>query len=118
LGIDAEPHQPLPEGIVELIADGNERRSLTQLAATDPSIAWDRLLFSAKESIYKAWFSLAGTWLDFTECELSVQAHNQTFAGNLLIRGPNIGARTIERFNGRWAILDHHIITAVWEPAP
>jgi len=28
-----------------------------------PGPSWDRLLFSAKESVYKAWFPLTGRWL-------------------------------------------------------
>jgi 4'-phosphopantetheinyl transferase EntD len=40
-----------------------ERAMLRDLAATAPGPCWDRLLFSAKESVYKAWFPPAGRWL-------------------------------------------------------
>ncbi len=116
LGIDAETNEPLPEGVAELVTVGDERRTLSQLAVSEPGVAWDRVLFSAKESVYKAWFPLTGAWLDFTECELTIHPHNGTFTGRLLVPGPRIGARTIEQFTGRWAIRERHILTAVWEP--
>ncbi|MEY9862680.1 4'-phosphopantetheinyl transferase EntD [Catenulispora sp. GAS73] len=34
-------------------------------ALSRPETFWDRLLFSAKESVYKAWFTLIRTFLDF-----------------------------------------------------
>lgn len=116
LGIDAETNEPLPDGVAGLVTVGDEPRALVQLAASHPRIAWDRVLFSAKESIYKAWFPLTGSWLDFTECELTIDPHDGTFAGWLLVHGPRIGARTIEQFTGGWAIRGRHILTAVWEP--
>lgn len=116
LGIDAETNEPLPEGVAELVTVGDESRTLAQLAAPQPYIAWDRVLFSAKESIYKAWFPLTGSWLDFTECELTIHPHEGTFTGRLLVPGPRIGDRTIAQLTGRWAIHGRHILTAVWVP--
>ncbi len=82
-----------------------------------PDVAWERLLFSAKESIYKAWFALTRTWLDFTGCELTVRSDDGTFTGRVLAPGHDAGGRMIERFDGRWTIHDRHILTVVWEPA-
>lgn len=41
-----------------------------ELTCSQPNISWDRLTFSAKESVYKAWFPTYGKWLDFTDCEV------------------------------------------------
>ncbi|GGV06898.1 hypothetical protein GCM10010275_53570 [Streptomyces litmocidini] len=71
LGIDAEPHAPLPSGVREEVVFGPERARLRELAARRPDIAWDRLLFSAKESVYKAWSGYGGAWLGFEEAEVS-----------------------------------------------
>ncbi|MFD0027341.1 4'-phosphopantetheinyl transferase family protein [Streptomyces sp. NPDC055059] len=70
LGIDAEPHAPLPAGVLDLVADPVERAALARLARTHPGVHWDTLLFSAKESVFKAWFPLMGSWLDFTDARL------------------------------------------------
>lgn len=117
LGIDAEPNEPLPEGVAEMVAVAAEARRIARLARVQPDVAWDRLLFSAKESIYKAWFPLTRTWLDFTDCELTVRSDDGTFTGRLLVVGHHAGGRTIERLNGRWTVHGRHILTAVWEPA-
>ncbi len=60
LGIDAEPHDRLPEGVLDVTTLPAERTRLRELARSRPSVHWDRLLFSAKESVYKAWFPLTG----------------------------------------------------------
>ncbi|MFG2480193.1 4'-phosphopantetheinyl transferase [Streptomyces fagopyri] len=72
LGIDAEPHQELPEDVIVSVALPTENERLRRLAERDPSVHWDRLLFSAKESVYKAWFPLMEQWLDFLEADIDL----------------------------------------------
>ncbi|MFJ4869802.1 4'-phosphopantetheinyl transferase [Streptomyces sp. NPDC088757] len=74
LGIDAEPHAPLPPGVCGAVAFGPEPARLRELAARRPDIAWDRLLFSAKESVYKAWSGYGGAWLGFEDAEVAWEA--------------------------------------------
>lgn len=47
-----------------------EIKQMGELTCIQPNISWDRLTFSAKESVYKAWFPTYGKWLDFTDCEV------------------------------------------------
>ena len=65
VGIDAQPHGPLPPGVGASVTVAQEREMLGRLTRTGPSIQWDRLLFSAKEAIYKAWNPLTHRWLGF-----------------------------------------------------
>jgi len=52
LGVDAEPNEGLPNhGMLDMVARAEERARLSDLAAEMPSVRWDRLLFSAKESV-------------------------------------------------------------------
>ena len=67
IGLDAEPHGPLPSGVLPVVASAAEQALLAELAAADPQVHWDRLLFSAKESVYKAWYPLTGQWLGFLD---------------------------------------------------
>ncbi|MFJ2868902.1 4'-phosphopantetheinyl transferase [Kitasatospora sp. NPDC087314] len=60
LGIDAEPAEPLPHGVLDLTATADERRHLTRLPCGQTP--WDRLLFSAKEATYKACYPLTRQW--------------------------------------------------------
>ncbi|MCS6552339.1 MULTISPECIES: 4'-phosphopantetheinyl transferase family protein [Curtobacterium] len=112
LGIDAEPHGPLPDGVEELVALRQERDRLTSLAAGSPDVAWGRVLFSAKESVFKAWSPLTGRWLDFSECELVIQPTG-TFDASFLVPGPVVRGRRVDGFDGRWAVQDGLVVTAV-----
>ncbi|MDP9051853.1 MAG: 4'-phosphopantetheinyl transferase superfamily protein [Acidobacteriota bacterium] len=82
IGIDAELNEPLESGLLSMIASDREREWISQ--AMDPSICWDRLLFSMKESIYKAWYPLERCWLGFEEAEIEVDVESQSFLVTLL----------------------------------
>lgn len=75
LGIDAEPHDRLPEGVLDaIVATDAERAALAELALRAPDIHWDRLFFSAKETVYKAWYPYHHRFLSFQEAELLLTA--------------------------------------------
>jgi 4'-phosphopantetheinyl transferase EntD len=112
LGIDAEPDDPLPEGVLEQVAFGRE---LDVVAAGGP-VDVGRLLFSAKEAVYKAWFPLAGRALGFEDVELSIDVAGGTFVAELLVPGPAVGGETLTALRGRWAVQDAIIATAVAVP--
>lgn len=113
IGVDAEPNERLPDGVLEMVASPSEQRHLAELTPTVPSPHWDRLLFSAKESIYKAWFPLMRSWLDFDETELSIDTTRRTFTARLLVAGPTIADRRLGTFHGRWAAGENLVTTAV-----
>jgi 4'-phosphopantetheinyl transferase EntD len=121
LGIDAEPHQRLPEGVLDVVALPGEAARLRLLAVDHPQVHWDRLLFSAKESVYKAWFPLTGQWLEFTEADIEVtvdpgeQSHG-TFRAELLVTGPLVTGRRLRHFDGRWTVQRGLVGTAVQVP--
>ncbi|MFG3198473.1 4'-phosphopantetheinyl transferase [Streptomyces sp. NPDC048208] len=121
LGIDAEVHEPLPEGVLDSVSLPAERERHRALTAARPGVHWDRLLFSAKESVYKAWFPLTRAWLDFSEADIElVPAHGGrgTFHARLLVPGPLVGGTRLTGFDGRWLIGDGLVLTAVAVPVP
>lgn len=65
LGIDAEPGAPLPARMLAVIASPDERAHVAQLLAERPDVRWDRLLFCAKEAVFKAWWPLVRRPLGF-----------------------------------------------------
>ncbi|MFD9610923.1 4'-phosphopantetheinyl transferase family protein [Streptomyces sp. NPDC004288] len=113
LGIDAEPHAPLPPGLLRRIASPGERARLTELSRARPALHWDRLFFSAKESVYKAWFPLTGTWLDFREAELVIDPNRQSFRARLLRAGHDEEGRPVRILHGRWRVGRRLVVTAV-----
>jgi 4'-phosphopantetheinyl transferase EntD len=116
IGLDAEPHDKLPDGVLEVVASKAERVRLTALAAVAPHVCWDRLLFCAKESVYKAWFPLAHRWLGFEEATIDFDPVNQTFTAGLLVPGPEVNGAALTGFDGRWLIGDGLMMTAIVVP--
>ncbi|WP_200419815.1 4'-phosphopantetheinyl transferase [Streptomyces sp. Y2F8-2] len=84
VGIDAEPHKALPAGVLEAISAPAERTAVEDLPSGP--FCWDRVLFSAKESIYKAWFTLTHAWLDYTDVFVTVHSSDGSFHGRLVER--------------------------------
>jgi 4'-phosphopantetheinyl transferase EntD len=122
VGIDAEPHQPLPAGVLDVIARDEEQDSLSKLAATDSATCWDRILFCAKETVYKAWFPLTHRWLGFEDAAITITSGTTdpaegTFSVHLLVAKPTIIGDTLTRLDGRWLRSDELVITAIALPA-
>jgi 4'-phosphopantetheinyl transferase EntD len=113
VGLDAEPNEPLPDGVLDVISLPDERLRLPGLAAEAPEVCWDRLLFSAKESVYKAWFPLTGRWLGFEDAELTFDAASTSFSARLLVPGPAIGGAECPGFAGRFLVRDGLVVTAI-----
>ncbi|MER6419910.1 4'-phosphopantetheinyl transferase superfamily protein [Streptomyces sp. NPDC001137] len=118
VGIDAEPHRPLPGGVLDAVALPAEAERLRRMAVRHPEVHWDRLLFSAKESVYKAWFPLTGLWLEFTEADIEVfvdpdERLHGGFRAELLVPGPLVGGRRVGHFEGRWTVQRGLVATAI-----
>jgi 4'-phosphopantetheinyl transferase EntD len=108
IGIDAEPHAPLPAETLDFVLRDEERERLLTLAGAEPERHWDRVVFCAKEAVYKAWFPLTGQWLDFEDVSVSVDLDG-TFRARLL-GGP-------QALDGRWTV-DRGLILAATSLRP
>ena len=107
VGIDAEPHAALPARVAERVLDAEERDWLARAPA---GVHWGRLIFSAKESVYKAWFPLARRWLGFDEATVAVDPAAGTFHARLLVELP---AGVPGEFVGRFLVEDGLVLTAI-----
>ncbi|MCF8588179.1 4'-phosphopantetheinyl transferase family protein [Gordonia liuliyuniae] len=125
LGIDAEPHLALPDGVLDHTSVQAER---DVLATRDDAIAWDRLLFCAKEATYKAWFPITHRWLGFEDAHIvfdrdpagtgnPISADGPitgTFTSTILVDGTTIdGGAPLLTLPGRWAVADGLILTTI-----
>ncbi|WP_069167723.1 4'-phosphopantetheinyl transferase Npt [Nocardia altamirensis] len=117
VGIDAEPHAVLPEGVLDSVSLPPEREWLR----TTTSLHLDRLLFCAKEATFKAWWPLTSRWLGFEDAHItfeikdsSADSGHGTFHSKLLVPGQtNDGGAPLVSFDGRWMIADGFILTAI-----
>jgi 4'-phosphopantetheinyl transferase EntD len=115
LGIDTEQNDPLPEGVEELITVPGEPEMLVALTYAFPTTQWGRLLFSAKESVYKACYPLSGRMLSFEEVRLTIDPTG-TFAVKLLINGARADELLLTRMRGRFLVAGRLVATAVTVP--
>jgi 4'-phosphopantetheinyl transferase EntD len=95
LGIDLEGDAPLDADLVTRICRPEEQRRLAQVTAPRELA---RLLFSAKESVYKCLGPATGIFLDFDALEIEATA-----AGNCRIVGHGPAAGMPEQFGLRLA---------------
>jgi 4'-phosphopantetheinyl transferase EntD len=113
IGIDAEPHDVLPAGVLALITRPEEREWLAGTGARSPHVHWDRLLFCAKEAVYKSWFPLTGRWLDFQEASVTPDPSTGTFTARLLVPGPVLDGRELTEFAGRFLVARGLVLVAI-----
>ena len=81
LGIDVERHVALAPGVIRRVCTPGEQVWLDR--APDDGRHWPVIVFSAKESIYKAWYPKTGRWLGFQDVELELDAARGTFRADL-----------------------------------
>ena len=91
----------MPDGLIGDIALPSERRSCETLP-TPARCHWDRLLFSIKESVYKAWFPLAERWLGFEDALVEIDPGQRAFTARFLVPGPALGGSELTEISGRW----------------
>jgi 4'-phosphopantetheinyl transferase EntD len=109
IGIDAEPVARLPDSALDLIAFDEERRWIE----AHRDVGQELLTFSAKESVFKAWFQLTGSWLGFEDVRVFFDIESETFVAHLLIAGPVVEGARVQDFHGRFAYTDRLLLTAV-----
>ena len=117
MGLDAEPDEALPDGVLDRIAVAEERAWLRETGTRRPGVSWDRLLFSAKESVYKAWFPLTGRWLGFEDAVITIDPAAGVFTARLLVPGPVTAGQTLTGFSGRWVAERGLVLAAIAVPA-
>ncbi|GID31638.1 4'-phosphopantetheinyl transferase family protein [Paractinoplanes brasiliensis] len=113
LGIDAEPDEPMPGDVFATVSLPAERERVATLHRDHPGVSWERLLFSAKESVYKTWFPLMRRWLDFEEADVTIDPVGGTFRARLLVAGPRLHGRELTGFTGRWLARKGLLLTAI-----
>jgi 4'-phosphopantetheinyl transferase EntD len=111
IGADLEPADPLESGLVRRICRPEE---LAVIAGRTEPGRHARLVFSAKESVYKCIAPLAGVFLEFEDVEI-VWRNDHRFAA----RGHGRGATVLANAAVRGAFVESggFWITAAWQAA-
>jgi 4'-phosphopantetheinyl transferase EntD len=115
IGIDAEVHRPLSASIIKMIARPEERLDLQTLPRN--GINWECVLFSAKEAVFKAWYPLTNTWLEFSDVSLRIAPATRSFRAELLVSCAAVDNRALSTFEGRFAVTPRFVATGTFVPA-
>ena len=109
VGLDAEARTALRSDVLARVTVPAERDWLRR---AESGVPWDVLCFSAKESVYKAWFPLAQRWLGFEDVIVTFDASTKTFRADLL---PHVteGPPGLRIFEGRFHASADRVVTAV-----
>lgn len=108
LGIDVEPLDPLPHGVDRYIHTESEMAFI----ADNPEGHPERLIFSAKESLYKCYYPLVQRFFGFHSVELMFDrvAQSYRFAPTEMCEIPFPPLQ----FHGRYTIGANHLVTACY----
>ena len=114
VGIDAEPHGVLPDGVLNAISLPVERH---EIAALPDGLHWDRILFCAKEATYKAWFPLTERWLGFEDAHITFDVDDAgttgSFVSRILIDPAARSGLPLTELAGRWSVAGGLALTAI-----
>lgn len=106
LGIDAEPDEPMPAGVLETVASPRELEQVEALLARRPGLAWDRLLFAAKEAALKAAHPFSAP-RGVREVEVELDAVASSFTA---VTGARPGVPAPPEIRGTWACSQGRIL--------
>jgi 4'-phosphopantetheinyl transferase EntD len=108
LGLDVEPLKPLKPGVARYIETEDERLFMERHSQLPP-----RLIFSAKESLYKCYHPLVRRFFGFHSVVLDLDIPQQRFrfspSGSCEVEFP----RDIS-FNGRYLMTQDHLYTSCY----
>lgn len=103
LGIDVETFEPLDPDVVDLVLTDSEQRQ------TENCEEWVRkLMFSIKESNYKCCYPKVRTFIDFKQCEITLDLASETYHSEILCQ--DVNERDVHlQVSGKWLLEADHI---------
>ena len=112
IGIDAESNVPLSTGSLDLISSVRDEGFLRQYENRGNQIAWDTLLFSIKETVFKTWFPVTKVWLGFDEVSIRLIGDDDRFVAEIEVEKAN-RHNFPTRIFGRFASNSETLYTAI-----
>jgi 4'-phosphopantetheinyl transferase EntD len=109
LGLDVDLAEPLTPRLRRIVCSKTELEWIDRHPRPSNS-DWAKIIFSAKESVYKCYFSLTGRRLNFQQVEIRLVPAQRQFVADLLMdsSGREMGECTL---HGRYAHSPTHIFT-------
>jgi 4'-phosphopantetheinyl transferase EntD len=105
LGLDIESDEGLQPDVIAMVCRPEEQTDDGELA---------KLLFCAKEAIYKCIYPLVGTYVDFQEMSVTIHPHEGRFAAES--HSKNIDPNLTRSLQGKYQRVSGLLVTGVWLP--
>ncbi|WP_280315284.1 alpha/beta fold hydrolase [Nocardia abscessus] len=116
IGIDAAHNEPISDVLRNRVALPEEQAWLSRIG-THRGVHWGRVLFSAKESVYKAWYPLTHRALDFEDALITFDLDAGTFTARLLVEDRStLEGQPLTELHGRFLIDGGVILTGIAVP--
>jgi 4'-phosphopantetheinyl transferase EntD len=113
LGIDLESGHPLDQALLPMICRPEE---IERLQESSQPLVHAKLIFSAKESIYKCIWPTLRHFVDFQDISIRIDTVAGTFAP--VHWTDNLPNAVIQPIAGRYLLRDGWIMTTAWIPHP
>jgi 4'-phosphopantetheinyl transferase EntD len=110
LGIDVELAEPLGEELIPMVCLGTELDRLAESAESSRGTL-AKLIFSAKESVFKCIYPSTGVFLEFHDCEIDLDETLDAFSA--LLKNPDLPAEYRKVLRGRFARDTHRLFTGI-----
>ncbi|MEO5590436.1 MAG: 4'-phosphopantetheinyl transferase superfamily protein [Gemmatimonadaceae bacterium] len=112
IGFDAEPAEPLPSEILGLVCTVNEL-SWIEAQPYSHDIYWEKLIFSAKESVYKCLSPLGSGPLEFLDVVLEIDPKTRSFTARRASMN-SASHELLGRIVGRFELSKRFILTSAF----
>ena len=113
VGLDIEDREPVASYLLNLIASADEREWVERGSSADAGVR-ARLLFSAKESVYKCHYPVYGVFLEFRDVRIQFDEATRSFQAQTL---PLPHRATRDVLNGRFWMGETTLVTVTDLPA-
>jgi 4'-phosphopantetheinyl transferase EntD len=110
IGIDAEPHAPLPLEARDVVGLAGELDPRPPLGV---DVHADCVLFSAKESVGKAHYARYREWLGFADLHVTLHP-----GGAFTARRCRPGPVPFPAYRGSWRVTEGLVLTCAWLAVP
>ncbi|MBX7550444.1 4'-phosphopantetheinyl transferase superfamily protein [Streptomyces sp. NPDC004232] len=114
IGIDAEVNRPLRyHEMFDLITTREERAWIADVESAYPDVSWARLVFTAKESLFKAWFSITRRPLGLGQITVEVDPLSGEFHARTSVPPGHGDDAFSNPWCGRWTARNGFLVAAV-----
>lgn len=103
LGVDLEQASRLSDKAAMRVLTPEEQAALDP--SSDDFSWWATLMFSAKESVYKAVYPIASLYIGYREVTLTLDLDRQTFTARYI--GKNVANDSLNAGRGCWWTIEH-----------